>query len=494
MGEAFSSHPGWYIITPETPNPVDPSPMERTPRFFHSVVSGLLVVAVLGAAALPAEAQQRPDRRKTRTNISPELLVSFQEDTPFNQFVELVNPIFQRELGKRIVDPEGRSFPIGIPVSGMHYFDAFQRVLEANGLTFRETETVFLVQEPAPEDQQAAGQVPTDTSEAPPATLDTREIRINAILFNLNLTKVRDLGLRWQQLFGSAQGGGQGGQGGGGGGGGGGGRGQGGQQGTFSIKTDNLFESVEDILQVPEQLTLERFRRFLNLLEQDDVGRTIANPQVSVQSGEQGNIQIGQDVPIQTTDFAGNTITEFFETGIIVQVTPTLLSQPVADTSGAPVVDFIHMDVQVEDSNSQPTASGPVINRNQAETQVLLLDGEATAIGGLISTQKTTTRSGVPLLKDLPGWFFGLRYIFGTESTNVTKQELLIVLQAEVVDPLRARAQKQFEDELIDQRRRNAREALRRLGERFTEQGQFPKPESEKGTNEAQGGSGSGGS
>jgi type IV pilus assembly protein PilQ len=210
------------------------------------------------------------------------------------------------------------------------------------------------------------------------------------------------------------------------------------------------------------------------------VGRTIANPQVTVQSGEQGQIQIGQDVPIQTTDFAGNTVTEFVQTGIIIDVTPTLLSQPVADTSGAPILDFIHMDVRVEDSNSQPSAAGTIINRNQANTQVLLLDGEATAIGGLISTQKTTSRSGVPILKDLPGWFFGLRYIFGTEQTNVTKQELLIVLRAEVVDPLKARAQKKLDKELLDQRRQQAQEALRKLGEEYPGEAEFPKPKTKE--------------
>ncbi|WP_263809684.1 type II and III secretion system protein, partial [Salinibacter sp.] len=264
-----------------------------------------------------------------------------------------------------------------------------------------------------------------------------------------------------------------------GGGGTGGAGGTGGQRQNYAIQTENLFESVDNILQAPDQISLSQFRRFLNLVEQDNVGRTVANPQVTVQSGEQGEIQIGQDVPIQTTDFAGNTVTEFFSTGIIIDVMPTLLSQPVADTSGAPVLDFIHLNVDVEDSNSQPSGSGPIINRNQASTQILLLDNEATAIGGLISTQKTTRRSGIPILKDLPGWVFGLRYIFGSETTNVTKQELLIVLRAEIVDPLRARAKQEGDQELIDQRRRNAQKALRRLGERYAEDAEFPAPETE---------------
>lgn len=463
----------------ETFATAEPSSMTRPWSIFRYVVSSLLVVAVFGIGAVPVNAQGRPDRRKTRTNISPDLLVSFQQDTPLNQFIELVNPIFQRELDKPIVDPENRSMPIGIPVSGMHFLDAFERVLEVNNLTYRETETAFIVQEP--EQEEGEGQPQAGQEEEPPASVDTREIRINAILFNLNLTKVRNIGLRWDEILGSTQGGGQGGgQSGGGSGGGGTGGSAGGQQGQgdlFSIKTDNLFESVDNILQAPDQISLSRFRRFLNLLEQDNVGRTIANPQVTVQSGEQGQIQIGQDVPIQTTDFAGNTVTEFVQTGIIIDVTPTLLSQPVADTSGAPIVDFVHMDVRVEDSNSQPSQAGTIINRNQADTQILLIDGEATAIGGLISTQKTTSRSGVPVLKDLPGWFFGLRYIFGTEQTNVTKQELLIVLQAEVVDDLRARAKQKVKDDILDQRRRNAQEALLRLGERPGDTVQLPSPQ-----------------
>ena len=437
--------------------------MNRIPHVVRSVLSGVLIVVLTGGGSLPAKAQERPDRRQTRTNISPDLLVSFDRNTPLNRFIEIINPIVVRELDKRVVDPKNRTIPIGVPVSGMYYLDALEKALEANGLTYQETETVFLVRE-ATADQQTQGVASADTTKEAPATVGTREIRINAMLFNLNLTKVRNRGLRWDEILGSTQqGGGQG--------------GGGGQQGTFSIETDNLFESVDNILQAPEQIQLSQFRRFLNLVEQDNMGRTVANPQVTVQNREQGQIQIGQDVPIQTTDFAGNTITEFVQTGIIIDVTPTLLTQAVADTAGAPMLDFIHMDVNVEDSNSQPSPAGTVINRNQASTQILLLDGEATAIGGLISTQKTTSRSGVPVLKDLPGWFFGLRYIFGTEQTNVTKQELLIVLQAEVVDPLQARARERVEYELIDERRRNAREILRRLGERYRKDVQFPNPE-----------------
>lgn len=422
----------------------------------------VLVLFVLGSVSAVA-AQERPDRRKTQTNIPSGQLVSFQKDVPFNQFLKLINPVFKRVAGKPVVDPEGRSKPIGVSISGMHFLDAFEDVLEANNLTYSERPSAYVVQSPetsgAEKKRSAAtpAENPADAAEEALASLDTREIRIDAILFNLNLTKLRNRGLKWDEVFDPA-----------------------GQSGTadFLIETGSLFDSVDDVLQAPSEVTVGRLRRFLNLLEQDDVGQTISNPEVTVQSGQKGKIQVGQDVPIQTTDFSGNTVTQFFETGIIIDVKPTLITEKVADTTGAPKVDFVHLEVKVEDSNSQPSASGPVINRNQASTQVLLLDGESTAIGGLITTQETTSRSGVAGLKDLPGWLFGLRYIFGSKETNIQKQELLIVLRAQVVDPLRARVEEEAEGNLIDQRRRRAQEALERMGEKVDEGNSFPNPDS----------------
>ena len=442
-----------------------------------------MLSAGLMMAVGPVHAQDRPPERALRSYIPPDQLVSFQPDTPIDQFFQLVNPIFQRETGKEIVDPEDRTAPIGISIASMYFFDAFEQVLRANQLAYRETERFFIV-EPAPAEPAMGvaqgGQLQSgEEAEPPPATLNSREIKINAILFNLNLTKVRELGIDWSQFLSSASGGG--GQGGGGQGNQGGssaGGAQGGEAGgsnpRFFVDTGDLFDSVDDVLQAPDQVELGVLARFFRALEQEDIGQTVANPEVTVQSGQQGQIQIGQDVPVQTRDFSGNTVTQFFQTGIIVDVTPTLLSEPVADTSGAPMMDFIHLNVRVEDSNSNPTASGPLINRNQANTQVLLLDGEATTIGGLTTSQETTTRRGIPILKDLPPWFFGLRYIFGREQKNVVERELLIVLQAEIIDPLRARAGQPYEDELLEQRRQQARDALRRLGESVSEEGYFP--------------------
>lgn len=109
------------------------------------------------------------------------------------------------------------------------------------------------------------------------------------------------------------------------------------------------------------------------------------------------------------------------------------------DTLGAPVVEFIHLSIKVEKSASRPSPAGLIIDRSTASTQVLLLPGEQTIIGGLYSTDESVSRTGIPILKDLPGWFFGLRYIFGREQKQKTQKELVIVLQADLIDPILAR-------------------------------------------------------
>ncbi len=415
-------------------------------------------------------AQDRPTQRQLRTYVPPDQLVSFLPSTPFNVFVDFLNPIFDRVTGKSIVDPTSADFAIGISIGGMHFMDALELVLDYHDLAYRETDKYFIVQdavriETIADAGEARGQTTRRASEASaaPASVSSREIQINAILFELNVTRARELGVDWNVFFGQQQGG----QGSGGGGGvGGGGSGSGSQEiPRFRLKTKDFFDQFSDILDAPDEIELSTLTRLFRLMENEGIGETIANPQVTVQSGEQGRIQIGSDIPIQIRDFSGNTVTQFFSTGIIVDVVPTLITQPVADTLNAPKLDFIHLNVKVEKSAGRPTLSGIVIDRNDATTQVLLLDREQTVIGGLYSTEESVSRRGIPVLKDLPWWFFGLRYLFGVDQTTVSQKELLIVLQADVLNSLQDRASRPFDRQgQLEKRRDNIENVLRRSG------------------------------
>jgi type IV pilus assembly protein PilQ len=104
-----------------------------------------------------------------------------------------------------------------------------------------------------------------------------------------------------------------------------------------------------------------------------------------------------------------------------------------------------------------PDPATTIINKTQANTEVIMLDGEEIVMGGLFINDEVNIRSGVPILKDLPWYVFGLRYIFGSEEIQIVKKELVILLKAELVPTLRERLAGErsinlLKDELLKQR------------------------------------------
>ena len=431
-------------------------------------LAALALVALVGAATASEALAQRvtpPGGRRTVAYVSPDELVSFPAATPFDDFVRLVNPVFLRVTGKAVVDPMDRTEEIGVALNGIHFIDAFELVLARAGLDFRESEHYFIIQDAS---AQAVGSdvlnadagVAAQAAGLPvgatlPATADTREVRIDAIIFEANLNRFREAGTNWAALFGEAGGAGQGGTGGGTGG------GQGGQGGTeiprFYVEAESFFDALDGFLTVSsDRIDLAFLLRLFRWFESEGYGETIASPSVTVQSGEQGRMQSGSDIPIQIQDFQGNTITQFVSTGVIIDVTPTLISDP--GEGGAPM-EFVHLDVKVEKSTGRPLASGIQIDKNDVNTQVLLLDGEQTVIGGLYSTEETVFRKGIPILKDIPL----LKYLFSYRSRNVLQKELVVVLQARVVDPIPLRAGRPLPQDLLQQEREDFRDRLDRF-------------------------------
>ncbi len=425
---------------------------EGAPSTMKPSLSLFALLVVLFAAPLTNASAQEPTQRMIRSYVPQDQLVSFQSSMPFDQFMATLNPIFQRITGKSLIDPEGRTAPIGVTIVAQHFFDALALVLQRNNLTYRENDRYFVVSQPLSQDEVILQQSRNTVGQPQPETagasavvsLGTREIQINAILFDLNVTRARELGMDWDI--------------------GGGGR----AADLITLSSKGFFDLFGDAVSGPSEIPFTTFSQLFRALENDGVGNTLANPQITVTSGVQGSIQIGSDIPIQTRDFSGNTITQFVQTGTIVKVTPTLYAEAVGDEEGAALVDFVHLDVIVEKSGGRPTSSGvPIIDRNRSETKVLLLDGEQTIIAGLYSTEESVTRRGIPVLKDLPVWFLGLRYLFGYEQRITSQRELLIVLQANLVDSLSERSLRPTMDdgELIRRRREQIERNLERTGE-----------------------------
>ena len=97
----------------------------------------------------------------------------------------------------------------------------------------------------------------------------------------------------------------------------------------------------------------------------------------------------------------------------------------------------------------------------------LLFDNIASVL--VASTEESYSRRGVPFLKNLPKWFFGLRYVFGRTQRSTTQKELIISLEANLVDPIRERTAKQLPSNLLQSQRDELTRTLERFDQRAAE-------------------------
>jgi general secretion pathway protein D len=162
----------------------------------------------------------------------------------------------------------------------------------------------------------------------------------------------------------------------------------------------------------------------LNALRQKTNVRILEAPSVLALDGTEARIVVGSEVPYPGTSFtpsAGGTTTsiEYRDTGI------SLLVQPRISASGSVTLNI----AQEVSSAGAPTDEGPTFQKSSVETTLSVKDGETVAIAGLIRDSKGLTRSGVPLLSDIPI----LGYLFGTTKRTANRTELIILITPHVI-------------------------------------------------------------
>ncbi len=173
------------------------------------------------------------------------------------------------------------------------------------------------------------------------------------------------------------------------------------------------------------------FFTFLQAFASKGKVNVLSNPHILVQNYAKASISVGSDEPIatQSTQTAvTNTASliqsiEYRRTGIILTVSPQI-------TDGGVVAMTVHQEIS-DVSTSRVVGDGtfPSFTNRDAETSVVIKDGETIAIGGLIDTKKNKTHSGIPLISKIP--FLGELFKF-TSITN-DRTELVILITPRVI-------------------------------------------------------------
>lgn len=164
----------------------------------------------------------------------------------------------------------------------------------------------------------------------------------------------------------------------------------------------------------------------LQIFASNSKANVLANPILVTADNKAANISITDEIPINSTTLStagGTNVTsttvEFRSVGIKLDITPKINSD-----------NFVNLKINQEiSSRGVDVGTTPSFNTRQVNTEVVLKDNQILVMGGLMRTNSTDTVSGVPILKDLP--YIGK--LFGTESTTLSKTELMIFITPHVI-------------------------------------------------------------
>jgi type IV pilus assembly protein PilQ len=186
-------------------------------------------------------------------------------------------------------------------------------------------------------------------------------------------------------------------------------------RGSRNVLTDRLGQF--SFARLVEDYTINGI---LATIESSDKGKIIAHPEVTTLDNVEAYIQMGQKIPIKQFDPSGNTIITFYDVGTKLRVTPHITSE-----------NRILLHLNPERSSYQFDPNGVVINTQNAETNVVVENGETAVIGGLTNQENQSIKTGLPILKDIPI----IGFLFGYEKKEVTTRDLVIFVTPTIIEP-----------------------------------------------------------
>jgi type IV pilus assembly protein PilQ len=232
--------------------------------------------------------------------------------------------------------------------------------------------------------------------------LDTRtpQVEIVARLVDVDVSATRDLGIKWGvhnlDLFDAGV-------------------------------TEHVDVNANDVTGPAGVVTLGTIKSFgsidatLQALETANKANIISNPRITTVNNREASVVVGKQIPLIVQDFAGNAVTQLTTIGIKLSVTPHI-------NTGNRITMDVHPEVS--DLASQATVQGGIIiNTTMADTRVMVNDGETAVIGGLIRSNESTLKRGIPVLMDIPL----LGNLFRSSSSTKQKRELLIFVTPKIL-------------------------------------------------------------
>jgi pilus assembly protein CpaC len=174
------------------------------------------------------------------------------------------------------------------------------------------------------------------------------------------------------------------------------------------------------------------FNGLIDALAQDNLAHILAEPNLTVMSGQSASFLVGGEFPIPVAQQQGSISVEFKKFGVSLAFVPTVFSDGRINIHVSPEVSQITDQGAVQLTAGNSSIQIPAITVRRAETTVELGSGQSFAIAGLLQDTSKQAVSGLPFLKDIPI----LGALFRSTSYQRNETELVIMVTPIVVRPV----------------------------------------------------------
>ncbi len=199
---------------------------------------------------------------------------------------------------------------------------------------------------------------------------------------------------------------------------------------TFTVDTTFGPEALFGTTGFSVSVTGMDFGVFLRALQTQGRLEVLSRPSILTADNQEGRITVGQRVPFITNSRVteeGTTINTIQYENVAIE----LLVVPRINPDGT-----VRMEIQPQISSIAESTveisegvNAIIVDTREAFTTITVQDGHTIVIGGLITTQESSTESKVPFFGDLPV----LGPLFKRTSKSKERRELLIIMTPTVI-------------------------------------------------------------
>jgi pilus assembly protein CpaC len=174
------------------------------------------------------------------------------------------------------------------------------------------------------------------------------------------------------------------------------------------------------------------FNGVIDALAQDNLARVLAEPNLTVISGQAASFLVGGEYPIPVGQGNGQVSISFKKYGISLSFLPTILSDGRINLHVNPEISELTSQGAVQLTAGNSSIQVPALTIRSAESTVELGSGQSFALAGLLEDTTTQSVVGLPFLQDLPI----LGTLFRSVSFQHNETELVILVTPFVVKPV----------------------------------------------------------